>query len=192
LESISDVHYALVFLLVVTSTSTTDSAKLRFLLFEDSAADDPDFVRFHESNGLAFFRSRVVTFGATSAALLSSPASFLVLDLNPRRVEGGETKCFASTVLTGVDGEGSIFGSSISVTASSSFSASRVRFCSSVWKRRVGLTDFRVSVLNGLTIELPSGLRCRRPRSSVSISSSSSSSSVNFRKTFLPRLGHDQ
>jgi hypothetical protein len=71
--------------------------------------------------------------------------------------------------------------SSTSVRASSSFSRSRVRFCASDWKRRVGLIVFRVNVFNGLSRSAPSALCSSRPRSFASISSSSSPASSNRR-----------
>jgi hypothetical protein len=137
-SSHSTIQSIFAFLEVARPPSSRTSEPL-FLLFGGSATTVlvAALTLFHESKGLALFGFFALFSGTETLTKSVLPRSFLEVERNVRPVGGGVAGVSDSAIFVGVDGEISRVASrpscsSMSVRASSSFSASRLRFCSSV------------------------------------------------------------
>lgn len=161
-------------LLVRFADSASIGSPSRFL--DDGVATGGAFLRAQPPNALTFL------VGLLAGAVSTSSCSVLVRFDRP--VDGGVVR--RDCCLTGVAAVLG-WGTSISVTASSSASSatSRARLCSSLGNRRRGLMVDRVMRLVAVAPAL------RRTSRSLRLSSSSSFESAALskrRKTFFPRL----
>ncbi len=117
--------------------------------------ETPGFTRFQESKGLPLLD--FFTFSTAGDPPLAEPLGFPSPVSSSAYPLGVCVDCVAIVLRDRLllvlksdagteDFAISLLGSSsISVASSSAFSASRTRFCSSVWNNRVGLIDLRVS-----------------------------------------------
>jgi len=137
-SSHSTIQSTFAFLEVAGPPSSRTSNPL-FLFFGGSATTVlvVALTLFHESKGLALFGFFALLSSAEALTKSVLPRSFLEVERKVRPVGGGVAGVPDSAIFVGVDGDISRVVSrpscsSMSVRASSSFSASRVRFCSSV------------------------------------------------------------